>query len=233
MEDSSALAGQGTLHAVKGLAANQMYWVRVNGVLGAGISGAQAGQVSSDATGAATFTYAGAYAGTSFELSLAIPGDANADGLVDQADYTVWYNHYGSSGALWTDGDFTGDGLVDQADYTIWFNHYGASGGGAAPAGAADIPAATETSAQLVMAASSVAESEVLVEAPVDGAADSPAASAAKIGPVGSTVQGPVPPPAMPARAKPFASASWESTDAGFDILKLTSPLDMLGLFGL
>ena len=27
----------------------------------------------------------------------ALPGDANGDGIVDQADYTVWYNHYGSS----------------------------------------------------------------------------------------------------------------------------------------
>ena len=58
-----------------------------------------------------------------------IPGDANSDGIVDQADYTIWYNHYGASGAVWADGDFNADTLVDQADYTIWYNNYGSTGG--------------------------------------------------------------------------------------------------------
>ena len=57
-----------------------------------------------------------------------LPGDANRDGLVDQADYTVWYNNYGASGE-WGEGDFTNDGLIDQADYTIWYNNYGSTGG--------------------------------------------------------------------------------------------------------
>jgi hypothetical protein len=57
------------------------------------------------------------------------PGDANLDGIVDQADYTVWYNGYGTSGD-WGHGDFNADGLVDQADYTIWYNGYGATGDG-------------------------------------------------------------------------------------------------------
>jgi hypothetical protein len=55
-------------------------------------------------------------------------GDANLDGIVDQADYTVWYNRYGATGATWSDGDFNGDGTVDQADYTLWYNNYGAGG---------------------------------------------------------------------------------------------------------
>ena len=65
-----------------------------------------------------------------------LPGDANGDAIVDQADYTVWYNSYGSNG-VWANGDFNGDHLVDQADYTLWYNNYGASGGsvGTAPAG--------------------------------------------------------------------------------------------------
>jgi len=58
-----------------------------------------------------------------------IPGDANLDGIVDQADYTIWYNHYGASGATWADGDVTGDNIVDQADYTVWYNNYGSTGG--------------------------------------------------------------------------------------------------------
>ena len=55
----------------------------------------------------------------------AIPGDANLDGVVDQVDYTIWYNHYGAAGAVWADGDFNSDGMVDQNDYTTWYNHYG------------------------------------------------------------------------------------------------------------
>ena len=55
-----------------------------------------------------------------------LPGDANRDGVVDQADYTVWYNHYGGSGG-WEQGDFNDDGLVDQADYSLWYNNYGSS----------------------------------------------------------------------------------------------------------
>jgi hypothetical protein len=58
------------------------------------------------------------------------PGDANADGVADGADYTIWADHY-----LWTDlppgdqggwifGNFSGDDVVDGADYTIWADHY-------------------------------------------------------------------------------------------------------------
>ena len=57
-----------------------------------------------------------------------LPGDATLDGIVDQADYTVWYSGYGVAGG-WSQGDFTGDNLIDQADYTIWYNNYGSTGG--------------------------------------------------------------------------------------------------------
>ena len=60
------------------------------------------------------------------------PGDANRDGIVDQADYTRWYNSYGADGG-WAGGDFNGDKLVDQADYTLWYNNYGSTGGAAEP----------------------------------------------------------------------------------------------------
>ena len=53
------------------------------------------------------------------------PGDANADGQVDEADFQVWFIHYnqntlnGSS-----DADFNSDGKVDGTDYVIWLNNY-------------------------------------------------------------------------------------------------------------
>ncbi|MBL9124648.1 MAG: DNRLRE domain-containing protein [Planctomycetaceae bacterium] len=60
------------------------------------------------------------------EITLApqMPGDANFDGLVDGADYTIWADNYLLTGALFTQGDFTGDGTVDGADYTIWADNY-------------------------------------------------------------------------------------------------------------
>jgi glycosyl hydrolase family 16 len=53
------------------------------------------------------------------------PGDANLDGAVTDADYTIWADHYGAPGASWRQGDFNDDGQVTDADYTIWADHYG------------------------------------------------------------------------------------------------------------
>jgi hypothetical protein len=59
----------------------------------------------------------------------AIPGDANGDGAVTDADYTIWADHYGQCGVGVAQGDFNGDGCVTDADYTIWADHYGVGGG--------------------------------------------------------------------------------------------------------
>jgi hypothetical protein len=63
------------------------------------------------------------------------PGDANGDGFVDGADYTIWADHYLLSDQLWGDADFTGEGIVDGADYTVWADHYSP-----APAHASAVP---------------------------------------------------------------------------------------------
>jgi hypothetical protein len=63
----------------------------------------------------------------------ALAGDYNHNGVVDAADYTVWRNSFGQSGAgLAADGN--GDGQVDQLDYSIWIGHFGDTAG----AGASD-----------------------------------------------------------------------------------------------
>jgi hypothetical protein len=54
-----------------------------------------------------------------------LPGDANLNGVVDAADYAVWFNGYGKTGG-WSSGDLDGNGVVDAADYAAWFNAYGA-----------------------------------------------------------------------------------------------------------
>ncbi len=83
------------------------------------------------------------------------PGDANCDGQIDGADYTIWADHYKQAGG-WGQADFNADNFVDGADYTIWADHYDAPNGtgggvsgaatlsvtgpGPAAAGAAEVP---------------------------------------------------------------------------------------------
>lgn len=74
-------------------------------------------------------------------ISQQVPGDANWDGRVDGADYTVWADHYGDTGVpFWLAGgyaygNFNNDTVVDGADYTLWADNYlfgtGADGVGA------------------------------------------------------------------------------------------------------
>jgi dockerin type I repeat protein/PEP-CTERM motif-containing protein len=54
-----------------------------------------------------------------------VPGDANGDGVVSDADYTIWADNFGATGATPGMGDFNGDGEVTDADYTIWADCYG------------------------------------------------------------------------------------------------------------
>jgi hypothetical protein len=87
----------------------------------------------------------------SFELSLGgcgIAGDYNCDGKVDDADYRLWKNTFGSNKALAADGD--GDGTVDAADYTIWRDNASTP----ADAGGADGPAPLPEPAAVVLLAS-------------------------------------------------------------------------------
>jgi acyl-CoA thioesterase I len=58
-------------------------------------------------------------------------GDANGDGQVSDADYTVWADNYGATDATWSMGDFSNNGNVTEADYTIWADHYGFGAGDA------------------------------------------------------------------------------------------------------
>jgi cytochrome c peroxidase len=61
---------------------------------------------------------------------VALPGDYDGDGLVNDDDYAVWAAEYGSTTSLETSSllaDGNGDGAVDTADYTVWRDNYGAS----------------------------------------------------------------------------------------------------------
>jgi hypothetical protein len=68
-----------------------------------------------------------------FFIQLArVQGDYNGNGTVDAADYTVWRDHLGNTGAPGIPGDgddgtLTGtpDGMVDAADYAYWKERFG------------------------------------------------------------------------------------------------------------
>jgi hypothetical protein len=61
-----------------------------------------------------------------FTITVPLAGDYNDDGMVDAADYLVWRNSAGSSGAgLPADGN--GDMQITGADYTIWKDNFGES----------------------------------------------------------------------------------------------------------
>src|SRR5205823_3298479 len=53
----------------------------------------------------------------------ALPGDYNADGTVDVADYAVWRTSLNTSATL--PNDVT-PGTVDDSDYAVWRSHFGA-----------------------------------------------------------------------------------------------------------
>jgi carbohydrate esterase-like sialic acid-specific acetylesterase len=72
--------------------------------------------------------FADAYVNT---VGYRVPGDANGDGIVSDADYTLWADHYAQTGATWEDGDFSLNGVVTEADYTIWADNYGQGTSGA------------------------------------------------------------------------------------------------------
>jgi hypothetical protein len=55
-----------------------------------------------------------------------LPGDYNADDVVDQLDYAVWRSQFGTAGGS---ADGNGDGYVDIADYTVWRDNLGRSRG--------------------------------------------------------------------------------------------------------
>ncbi len=56
-----------------------------------------------------------------------VPGDANGDGSVGTADYTILMANKQAGTKTRSQGDFNGDGFVTHADYDIWNKHFGST----------------------------------------------------------------------------------------------------------
>jgi hypothetical protein len=56
-----------------------------------------------------------------------LPGDADRNGAVEQADYAIWRANFESITQL--AADHNGNGIVDTADYIIWRKNLGLSVG--------------------------------------------------------------------------------------------------------
>jgi hypothetical protein len=70
--------------------------------------------------------------------ALRLPGDANFDGRVSGADFSVVRSNLGSAtGATWARGDFNFDGRINSKDMRLLRQHFGISTSPAATAAAA------------------------------------------------------------------------------------------------
>jgi GH35 family endo-1,4-beta-xylanase len=89
--------------------------------------------------------------GTSLYSIVVAPGDYNADGMVNAADYVIWRKTVGSPSDLRADGN--GDLVIDDEDFDVWRSHFGAIYG----AGAASLAGVPEpTSIALLMVACAI-----------------------------------------------------------------------------
>lgn len=67
-----------------------------------------------------------------------LPGDFNADGIVDAVDYVVWRDAEGTAADL--GGNGVDDGVVDDLDYALWRDHFGQIAGAASAGDAVPSP---------------------------------------------------------------------------------------------
>jgi hypothetical protein len=64
-------------------------------------------------------------------VASALPGDYNANNVVDAADYVLWRNSLDTTVPAFTSADGNGDGVVNQADYSVWRANFGKPAAGA------------------------------------------------------------------------------------------------------
>jgi pimeloyl-ACP methyl ester carboxylesterase len=115
---SNSTSVEGTLKVNTAALAGQPVAARLNGVL------------------VSQFTGGGIYQLNNFgnsdllTLTVVVPGDFDADGDVDGADFVAWQTNFPTAiGATLAMGDADNDGDVDGADFVVWQTNFPASGG--------------------------------------------------------------------------------------------------------
>ena len=83
-----------------------------------------------DDVGDGSYWRVSAYVSGTGALVAPLSGDFNLDGVVDAADYTVWRDSSGRSGAG-LPADANDDGVVDNLDYAQWLEAFGSRSNGA------------------------------------------------------------------------------------------------------
>ena len=97
--------------------------------------------------------------------TVALAGDYNGSGTVDQSDLGVWQANFGGTMFAGVGADGNGDGTVDAADYVLWRKNLGAT---LTPGTAAAVDTTFSPVGQTVVAESS-AVSSALKEVAVPG----------------------------------------------------------------
>jgi autotransporter-associated beta strand protein len=65
------------------------------------------------------------------EIKYTLYGDANLDGVVSGADFTILAENLGKPASAWDQGDFNYDGVVSGADFTLLVSNLGMNANGA------------------------------------------------------------------------------------------------------
>jgi T5SS/PEP-CTERM-associated repeat protein len=83
-------------------------------------------------------------------LPAGVPGDFNANGVVDAADYVMWRNSAGTMSSLPNDGGI--GGTIGAAHYNLWRTNFGHIAGSAAGASATAAVPESAASLQMILA---------------------------------------------------------------------------------
>jgi hypothetical protein len=99
----------------------------------------------------------------------ALPGDYDANGTVEPADYDVWKAAFGTAVTPGSGADGNANGVVDAADYSVWRNNLGAtqppgSGSLAGGGGLAAIAVPSEFAMDLQIASPAIGTATVIQE---------------------------------------------------------------------
>jgi len=121
------------------------------------LAGVQSFGYANDGDFDSSYGDGGGYVRVSSQLAwiqsiIGIPGDLNADGLVNVADYGILKAHWYQSVPAGTDGDLNSDGFVNLDDFKLFKADFQASGAGTDALLTANLP---ESSTQLLAMAMS------------------------------------------------------------------------------